>query len=65
MTAARPPAWIAARDGIAHAVRGRDPRVVCGIRATDPRFAWPERFACPVCVRMVAAGDRLARKATR
>ena len=65
MTAPRPPLWNAGRDGIADASRPRDPRALCGVPAVDERWAWPERFACPVCVRIVAAGDRQAREATR
>jgi hypothetical protein len=57
MTRYRGIAWLASRaDGIGHAQpdRGRPIRTVCGERAIDPRFAWPERRRCVACVQLVA-----------
>lgn len=43
-------AWIAARDGIAHAHEPRAARTRCGEVALDRRFAWPSLQLCPECV---------------
>lgn len=44
--------WIAGRDGVAHARRPGSARSLCGLPAIDERLAWPERTACPLCVRL-------------
>ncbi len=41
--------WIAARDRIAHAVRAGHRRALCGVRAVDPRWAWPASSRCHDC----------------
>jgi len=47
----RPPRWIAARDGIAHAHLPGG-RTLCGTEPIAPRYAWPESSRCPACVRL-------------
>ena len=43
--------WAAGRDGVSHGTRDGI-RNVCGSRALDLRFAWPERERCPTCLRL-------------
>jgi hypothetical protein len=46
--------WTADRDGHAHAAITRRLRTPCGLRPTDPRFAWPEtQPRCAVCLAVV------------
>jgi len=47
--------WIAARDGIGHYRRPREPRTVCGLAPIERRWAWPERERCRTCVRLAVA----------
>lgn len=44
-------AWVADRDGIAHAQpsRGKPRLTLCRITAVDPRFAQPAVVRCPLC----------------
>lgn len=44
-------AWVADRDGVAHAQRSRGrPRLtLCRITAVEPRFAQPVRIRCERC----------------
>lgn len=48
-------AWIAERDGVAHAhlARGRATRTLCGLPALDPRFARPAAVRCSECQEVV------------
>lgn len=48
--------WVAGKDGIAHAQGGRgDGRAACGRLGLPPRFAWPAKSRCPVCVERTEA----------
>jgi hypothetical protein len=42
-------AWIAGKDGLAHAARPGHHLSLCGIRAVDPRWAWPANARCADC----------------
>lgn len=44
-------AWVADRDGIAHAQpsRGKPRLTLCQITAVEPRFAQPARIRCDRC----------------
>jgi len=44
-------AWVADRDGVAHAQRSRGVArfTLCGITAVEPRFAQPAAVRCPRC----------------
>jgi hypothetical protein len=44
-------AWIADKDGVAHAQpsRGRPRLTLCQITAIEPRFAQPARVKCERC----------------
>lgn len=42
--------WLAARDGVAHAVTGRGFNAACGKRAVLERLAWPATGKCQACV---------------
>jgi hypothetical protein len=44
--------WSADRDGTAHAAHAAHPghaRTLCGQKAQDPRWAWPEQGRCADC----------------
>ncbi len=48
----RPPRWLAATDGIAHAHPSGRPgnTTPCGAPVIRERDAWPIRARCPACV---------------
>jgi hypothetical protein len=58
----RPPIWIAASDGIAHArSHVASPRTACGAVAIHERHAWPETSRCGLCVAVLERVAEMAR----
>jgi hypothetical protein len=41
--------WTAGKDGTAHAAHPGHGRTLCGQKAQDPRWAWPELARCADC----------------
>jgi hypothetical protein len=56
--------WVAARDGLAHGTADRELRAFCGAMPTAPRYAWPIREMCAVCL-VIEHGQAAKRKEAR